>query len=81
MKVLVVIRSSPAQMFLLELHTERLVEEVARLLGRRKHSLAIATALAKGRFEKEVAECELPVTKADLIITEQNASWDLKVCH
>ena len=81
MKVLVVIKSSPSQRFLLELHTKQLVEEVARLLSRRKHSLAIATALSKGRFEKEISERELSDTKADLIITEQNASWDLTDCQ
>ena len=80
MKVLVVIKSSPRQTFLLELHTKQLVGEVARLLSRRKHSLAIAMALTKGRFEREISECELPGTKADLIITEQNASWDLTDC-
>ena len=77
MWVLVVIRRSPDRRFLVELHTDKLVKEVARLAGRGKNSQAIATALAKGRFEREVSVLDLPNVKADLILTEENASWDL----
>lgn len=77
MKVLVVIRRSPAQRFLVELHTDKLVKEVAALIGRRRHSKAIVTALSKGRFERQVADEELPNVKADIILTEHNVSWDL----
>jgi len=77
MKVLVVIRRSPTQRFLVDLQTTKLVEEVSRLIGKRRHSQAIATALAKGRFEKEVTDAELPNVKASFILTEENVSWDL----
>ena len=78
MKVLIVIKRSPVHRFLIELHTNKLVQEVATLIGRRQNSQAIATALAKGRFERELSERDLQSVKADLILTEQNASWDLK---
>ena len=77
MKILVVIRRSPAQRFLVELHTDKLVKEVSKLMARRRHSQAIATALSKGRFEKEVFEGELPGVKADVILTEESVCWDL----
>ncbi len=77
MKVLVVIRRSPVQRFLVELHTNKLVKEVATLIGRRRHSKAIVTALSKGRFERQVADDELPNVRADVILTEHNVSWDL----
>jgi len=77
MHVLVVIRKSPVRRFLVELHTNRLVREVARLAGKRKNSQAIVTALTKGKFEREVGESDLPGVKADLILTEENARWDL----
>jgi len=77
MRVLVVIQRSPAQRFLVELHTNTLVKEVARLMAKRKNSQAIATALSKGRFNQEVMEGELPKVKADLILTEKSASWDI----
>ncbi len=77
MRVLIVIRRSPAQRFLVELHTDRLVKEVSRLVARRRHSQAIAIALAKGMFEKEVFERDLPDVKADVILTEDNVHMDL----
>jgi len=77
MKVLVVIKRSPSKRFLVELHTNKLVKEVARLVGKRKNSQAIMTALSKGRFEREVTDTDLPKVKADIILTEENACWDL----
>jgi len=77
MKILVVIKKSPAQRFLVDLHTNKLVKEVSTLLARRRNSQAIATALAKGRFEKEISELEAAKTRADLILTEESAHWDL----
>ena len=77
MKVLVVIKKSPAQRFLVELHTDKLVKEVATLVGKRRNSQAIVTALSKGKFEQEVSEGELPKIKADLILSEESAHWDL----
>ena len=77
MKVLIVIKRSPAQRFLVELHTDKLVKEVSKLVARRMNSQAIVTALSKGRFEKEVFEGDLPGVKADVIITEENVCWDL----
>jgi len=77
MKVLIVIDHSPKQRFLVKLHTEALIREVIDLIERRRHSQAMVTALSKGRFEKEVDQHELPNVKADLILSKDNASWDL----
>ncbi len=77
MKVLVVISRSPTHRFLVELHTDKLVREVARLMGKRRNSQAIATTLAKGRFEREIADYEVSHVRADLILTEENVRWDL----
>ena len=77
MRIIVVIKRSPARRFLVALESAKLVEEVSRLVGRRRHSQAIATALAKGRFCKELADAELPKEKASFILTEENVSWDL----
>jgi len=71
MKVLVVTTKNPAKRFLVELHTDRLVREVAILVGKRRHSEAIKTILAKGRIEREVTDNELKTVKADLILTEE----------
>lgn len=77
MKILIVIRRSPAQRFLVELPSTCLISNVKKLLAKNKHSKAMVLALTKGRFEKEVSEEGLINVKADLILTEHNASWDL----
>jgi len=76
MKVLVVIRKSPAWRFLAELHTNKLVKEVSTLLAKRKNSQAIAAILAKGRFDREVYEDETHGVRADIILTEKSVHWD-----
>ena len=77
MKVLIVIKRSPPQRFLVELHTNKLVKEVAQLLARRRNSQAIATTLAKGRFDREIRENEAHLVKADITLTEESVHWDL----
>jgi hypothetical protein len=72
-----VIKRSPEQRFLVNLHTNKLVKEVASLLARRKNSQAVAAALAKGRFDREIPEGEAKKVKADIILTEESAHWDL----
>ena len=71
------IRRSPAQRFLVELHTNKLVREVSALVAKHRNSQAIVTALAKGRFDREVYENEAHEVKADVILTEESAHWDL----
>jgi hypothetical protein len=77
MKVLIVIERSPKQRFLIELHTKALAKEVRDLVNNRKHTKSITTAFSKGRFQKEVEHHELPGLKADLILSENSARWDL----
>lgn len=77
MKVLIVIKRSPPQRFLVELHTDKLVKEVSTLLAKRKNSQAIVMALSKGRFDREISENEAHAVKADIILTEENVHWDL----
>lgn len=77
MKILIVIQRSPVQRFLVDLQSAKLVEEVSRLIGRKRHSQAIVTALSKGRLEREVALADLPKVKASFILTEENISWDV----
>ena len=78
MNVLIVISKEPTQKLLVNLHTERLKEEVKSLIDDRKHTQAIVTALTKGRFECEVSDEDLKDLQADLILSEYSASWDLK---
>lgn len=77
MKVLIIIERGPRHSFLIKLHTEQLKREIRNLVARRKNPLAIAIALSKGRFEKEVTYNEIQDVKADLLLSENNVSWDL----
>jgi len=77
MKVLIKIRNSPEQLFLVSLMDKSLIDEVKKLINKNKHSKAIVTVLSKGKFERELRHDELPTESAELILTEKNASWDL----
>lgn len=77
MKILIVIRRSPAKRYLVDVPSTRLASDVKKLVAKNKHSQAMVLAFTKGRFEKEVAENELPNIKVDAILTEHNISWDL----
>ena len=77
MKVLIIIARDPHHSFLVKLHTEQLKREIRNLIARRKNSLAMATVLSKGRFEKEVTIDEIHGIKADLLLSENRVSWDL----
>lgn len=77
MRVLVTISKSPPHSYLVKLHNQRLIEEVCDLLGRRKHSMAVVTALTKGLFERVVKDEEIRDLDADLVISDCSAQWDL----
>lgn len=77
MKILIVVRHSPKHRFLVTLNTKKLVGEVKNLIGKKRHSQAIVTALSKGRFEREVAHHEIPAIATDLILSEDSASWSI----
>ena len=78
MNVLIVISKGQSQKILVKLHTEKLKKEVRGLINDRKHTQAIVAALTRGRFEREVEQKDLQSLSADLILSEYNASWDLK---
>jgi len=77
MKVLITIKRSPAQRYLVHLLAKTVIKEVVDLIANERHSEAMVAAFTKGRFERAISEAELSTVKADLIITEHNASWDL----
>ena len=77
MRVLVTIRNSPAQVYMVKLLTQGLVSEVRELISKRKHSDAVITVMTKGAFERELDEREIADIKADLILSKSSAMWDL----
>lgn len=78
MNILIIVPRGPCQRLLVRLQTEELKKEVRCLINARKHTQAMVTALTQGRLEKEVSHEEVKSVRADLILSEYSASWDLK---
>lgn len=68
MKILVIKRTPPKR-FLIELHSDKIVGEVAILVAKKRYSEAIRQVLTKGRFEKEVIDDEK--IRADIVLMEE----------
>ena len=77
MKALVITKKNRVKRFLVEIHTDSLVQEIAALIGRKRYSEAVAAVLAKGRIEKEIAESDVKYVKADLLLSEDSVNRDL----
>lgn len=77
MKILIVVRNSSAQSYLFTVTTKAAADEIQDHIRRGKHSMAIDTVFRKGMFEREVNRNDIPATKAKLILSDYNASWDL----
>ncbi|MDD5423637.1 MAG: hypothetical protein PHT32_09535 [Candidatus Omnitrophica bacterium] len=77
MKILLRVKDSPEQVFLMELIDKTLIQEVKRLIGRKRHCHAMHTILAHARFEREMANHEIPDVKAELFLSKERALWDL----
>ena len=68
MKVLIMTKKDPVNRFLVELHTDKLVGEIATLIAKKRYSHAAVVALTKGRIEREVSADDTKKIRADLII-------------
>jgi len=77
MKVLIKIRNSPERLFLVELIEKSLIEEIKKLIWCKKYSKAMVTALSRGKFQRELSHQDIPKLDAKLILTKENARWDL----
>ena len=77
MKVLIVVRNSPTQSYLFTITTKSVASEIHDHVRKGKHSDAIDTVFRKGMFEREVHRKDISGTKAKLILSDYNASWDL----
>ena len=73
MKALVITKKNRIKRFLVEIHTDSLVQEIAGLISKKRYSRAAAVVLQKGRIEKELSEKDAKDVKADLLIEEAGA--------
>ena len=76
MRVLITVNRGLPQRYLVSLFTRSLIEEIRSLINDRKHYEAMATAFRKGKFERQVFGDDFHEITADLILSEDNASWD-----
>ena len=76
LRILIVTARKPKKRFLVNLHTDDLIDEFKNLINDKKNSQAITSALKKGKVEREVSHNECGV-EADLVLTENSARWDL----
>lgn len=77
MKVLVKIRNSPEQRYLVEAIDKTLIKRIKSLVNKGKYSNAIVAALLSGESFREVSEDELPNIDADLILTQKHVYLNL----
>ena len=77
MRVLLVFNKGPVQKYLVKLHTEDMIKEIRALINKDRHSDAMEVALSKGMFEMAVSNDSPSSLDADLILSENNARWDL----
>ena len=77
MKILLKIDRDVSYKLLVSLPTQRSIEELMGLVNKKLYYEAIASALTNGSFEQAVEDHEIHRTKADLILSECSACWDL----
>ena len=77
MKILIIIKNSPEQLFLVDVKDKRLIRDIKEMIEHSQHTRAMARILAEGKFERELSRKELFYINADLILTKNNARWDL----
>lgn len=77
MKMLIVIRRSPAKRFLVDVDKGPLVRACKKLVSNNMYSDAMVLAFTKGKFNREVFESELTKLEADIILREDGVCWDL----
>ncbi|MDD5495532.1 MAG: hypothetical protein PHP46_00350 [Candidatus Omnitrophica bacterium] len=77
MRVLLILKNSPAQRYVVNLYTKSLIREVKDLINRRRLEQAMEMIVKKGNFEGMISDTELPTLEADLILSKTAASWDM----
>ncbi|MDD5136090.1 MAG: hypothetical protein PHN63_01935 [Candidatus Omnitrophica bacterium] len=77
MKVLLTLRRRRPHRYLINLFTKSLIAEVRNLIGDQQYSKAMELVYREGLLEREILEDDLDTFKADLILSERCANWDV----
>ena len=78
MRILITLERRRTYRYLVNLFTKSLIAEVRNLVGNKDYIKAVEKIYHGGLLEREIVEEDLPTLKADLILSERSANWDLK---
>lgn len=77
MKVLVLLSNDAEVGYLISLPSEGLIKELRQLIDDSKITKAIVTAISKGIVEKLIDRNDANDIRADLILTQERACWNV----
>ncbi len=77
MRVLITLQRRRTHRYLVNLFTKSLISEMRDLIGDREYAKAMELVYFGGFFEKEIPEEDLPALKADLMLSDCSANWDV----
>ena len=79
MKVLITLqRSKDTRRYLINLLTKSIISQVRDHISTQEYNKALDLVYYGGLVEKEIAEEDIPAIKADLMLSERSANWDIK---
>ena len=76
-RILIRIKQSPEQRFLVELFEKTVIQEIKDLVYRGNHSKAIVKAMLNSNHLREVDERELPNIQVNLVLTQEHSYFDI----
>ena len=79
MKVLITLqRRKDTHRYLINLLTKSIISKVRDHISTQDYSKAMDLVYYGGLLEREIAEEDMPVVKADLMLSERSANWEIK---
>ena len=79
MKVLITLqRRKDTRRYLINLLTKSIISQVRDHISTQDYNKALDLVYYGGFVEKEIAEEDIPAIKADLMLSERSANWDIK---
>ena len=77
MKVLITLQRQQTHRYLINLLTKSIIAQIRDLISDQDYTKALGLVYYGGLLEKEIAEEDLPVLKADLMLSEHSANWEI----
>ena len=78
MRVLITLQRNRTHRYLVNLLTKSVISQVRDLISAQDYTKALDMVYYGGLLEGEVAEDQIPAVKADLMLSERSANWDIK---